>query len=305
MDVAAGTRGDVPSGGMSGIEAKAFDGADEVVTFDHGYVKLVRIGALVLGREHLEPGWRWSIHVKPIVGTERCEFHHVAFQLSGRTGFETRDGEVREVVPGQVSDVAPGHDAWVVGDEPAVSIDFEGVLGWAKAPDLAERVLATILFTDIVSSTATAERLGDQSWKTLLSAHYEAVRHLVDTYRGREIDTAGDGFLAKFDTPAHAIACALAICHAARDLGIAVRAGIHTGEVEFSGGQMRGVAVHVAARIMAAAGAHEVLVSATSRELAAGAGVDFVDRGTRQLRGINGRRRLYEARAQSASSRQG
>lgn len=280
---------------MAGIEARGFDDPDDVVAFDHGRAELIRVGSLVLGRSIHDPGWRWSTHVKPIAGTDRCEFHHVSYLLSGRIAFETRDGEVREIVAGEMVDAAPGHDAWVLGDQPAVSIDFEGILGWAKPPDPDDRFVTTLLFTDIVSSTATAERVGDRSWTTMLSAHHEAVRHLLETHHGTEVDTAGDGFLATFATPARAITCALAISRAARDLGLDVRAGIHTGEVERSPrGELRGLAVHTAARVMALAGAGQVLVSSTTRELAAGSDVTFTDRGTRRLRGISGARRLYE-----------
>ena len=282
---------------MSGIMAKSFQDPDETVTFDHGYTNVLSVGSLAIGREVLDPGWRWSMHVKPIVGTERCEFHHVGFLLAGRLGFESRDGETRELGSGEVYDVAPGHDAWVIGDEQAIIIEFQGVLGWAKAPEPGERVLTSILFTDIVGSTATAERLGDKPWKQVLSTHHEAVRGLLEMHRGREVNTTGDGFLATFDAPARAITCALAITGASRTLGIEVRAGVHTGEVEVSAGDLRGLAVHLAARIMDAAGPGEVFVSATSRELASGAGVEFVDRGSREFRGISGQRQIYEARS--------
>ena len=120
---------------MAGIGAKSFEDPDETVALDRGRVNLVKVSSLAIGREVLEPGWRCSVHVKPIVGTERCEFHHVSFLLVGYIGVESRDGEVRELVAGDVSDIAPGHDAWVVGDQPAVQVDFQGVVGWAKAPE--------------------------------------------------------------------------------------------------------------------------------------------------------------------------
>ncbi|MBF8289638.1 MAG: hydrolase [Chloroflexi bacterium] len=281
---------------MAGIEIKNHRKPDEIVTFERGISALVNIGPLTISREILEPGWRWSTHVKPIVRTERCEFHHVALVVAGSMAIETRDGELREVVAGDVYDVAPGHDAWVVGDEPFIEITFQGIADWAKPPETGERVLTTMLFTDIVGSTVLAERLGDQPWKLLLSSHREDVRSLLERHHGREIDTTGDGFLATFDGPARAIACALAVSRAARKLGIETRAGVHTGEVEIVDGDIRGLAVHLAARIMDAAGAGEVFVSATSRELASGAGVEFLDRGTRVLKGISGARQLYEAR---------
>ena len=279
------------------VEAKTFEHPDDTVAFDHGRVHLVTVGSMTIGYEVLEPGWRWSEHVKPIVGTEWCEFHHAMYIVSGRSRILTRDGETLDVVAGQVVDVPPGHDAWVVGNEPVTSIDLQGVVGWARAPEPGDRVLTTVLFTDIVESTNTAERLGDAAWKRLLAAHQEDVRSLLAHHRGRLVDTTGDGFFATFDAPARAIRCALALAPAADRLGIAIRAGVHTGEVEFAGDDVRGLAVHLAARIMAAAEPGTTLVSGTTRELTIGAGVEFVDRGTRSFKGISGDRSVYEARA--------
>ena len=287
---------------MAGVEARSFQEADETITFDHGHIDLVKVSSLAIGREVLDPGWRWSVHVKPIVGTERCEFHHVLFLLEGRMSVETRDREIREIGAGSVVDVAPGHDAWVVGDQPVVSIDFQGVVGWAKPPEPGDRVLTTLLFTDIVGSTVLAERIGDRRWKALLAAHNEAVRGLLEMHRGHEIGTTGDGFLATFDAPARAIECALAISTTSEELGVEVRAGVHTGEVEVYQGDLHGVSVHLAARIMAAAGPGEVFVSGTSMELASGAGVEFFDRGSHELKGIRGPRPLYEARRRGAGT---
>ena len=281
---------------MSGIIIRNFADAQERVIFDHGYLDIVTASSLALGREVLEPGWRWSVDVKPSAGTERCEFHHVSIVLEGRVGFESRDGELAEAGPGDVTDVAPGHDSWVIGDEAAVLIDVQGVLGWAKAPDAGDRFLTTLLFTDIVGSTEMAERLGDRAWKQLLNGHDEAVRGLFGMYRGREAGTTGDGFVATFDAPAQAIRCALAISAASSGLGVQDRVGVHTGEVEMAGDELRGVAVHLAARIMNAAGPGEVFVSATARELASGSGIDFDDRGSHELKGFAGARQLFQAR---------
>ena len=118
-----------PSGRRAHSLSASFDEPDDTVTFDHGRVNLLKFGSLAIGQEVLEPGWRWSVHVKPIAGTERCEFRHVSFLLEGRIGVESRDGEIREFTAGEVVDIAPGHDAWVVGEQPAVTIDFQGVLG--------------------------------------------------------------------------------------------------------------------------------------------------------------------------------
>jgi class 3 adenylate cyclase len=281
---------------MSGVIVKSFEhDADERVTFELGHLDLVKISSLVLGWEVLEPGWRWSTHVKPIVGTEWCEFHHVSIMLEGRLGFETRDGDLAEAGPGQVLEISPGHDAWVVGDQPTVVIDVQGALGWAKAPEAGDRILTTLLFTDIVGSTKVAARLGDRGWKQLLANHDEAVRSLLELHRGREGGTTGDGFVATFDAPAQAIRCALAITAASGRLGVEIRAGVHTGEIEMAGGELRGVAVHLAARIMDAAGPGEVFVSSTTADLAAGAEIEFVARGSRELKGFGGERLLFEA----------
>jgi len=282
---------------MAGITVKRFTEPDERVTFGLGYTDNVTVGPLTVGREVAQPGWRWSTHVRPIVGTERCEFHHVGMVVSGRMMLETRDGEQVEIGPGDLYDMAPGHDAWVIGDEPTVSINFQGMSGWAKAADEGERMLTTVLFTDIVDSTASAERQGDRAWKHLLATHHEDVRGLLETHRGREVKMTGDGFLATFDSPGRAVVCAIRICVAAQVLGIEIRAGVHTGEVEMAEHDLRGVAVHLASRIMDAAGPGEVLVSATTRDLASGGGVEFTDRGAHDLKGISGPRQLFEARA--------
>lgn len=278
------------------VEAKAFDEPDDTVTFDRGHIQLVTVGSITLGREVIQPGWRWSEHVRPIVGTEWCEFHHAMYVLSGRVRVLTRDGETHDVVAGQVADIGPGHDAWVVGDDPVVSIDIQGVVGWARAPDPGERVLATVLFTDIVRSTVAAERLGDAVWKRLLGTHQEDVHALVGHHRGRLVKTTGDGILATFDAPARAIRCALDLIEVSRKLDLELRAGVHTGEVEFVDQDLRGVAVHLAARVMADAEPGTTYVSATTRDLTLGAGLQFVDRGTRTLKGITGEWQLYEAR---------
>ena len=278
------------------IEAKTFDEPDETVTFDHGRVHIVTVGSMTIGHEVAEPGWRWSEAVKPIVGTEWCEFHHAMYVLSGRMRVLMRDGESRDLVAGDVVDISPGHDAWVVGDEPVASIDLQGVVGWARAPEPGERVLTTVLFTDMVGSTQEAERLGDAAWKRLLATHQEDARSLLGHHRGRLVNTTGDGMVATFDAPARAVRCALALAAAAERLGIALRAGIHTGEVEFVNDDVRGLAVHLAARIMEAADPGTAFVSGTTRELTIGAGIDFLDRGSRTLKGISEERAVFEAR---------
>ena len=163
--------------------------------------------------------------------------------------------------------------------------------GWEDTePD---RMLATVLFTDIVDATGKALELGDRSWRELLERHHAIVRRELARFRGREIDTSGDGFLAVFDGPARAIRCACAVVDRVRELGIAVRAGLHTGECEVTDGKVAGIAVHTGARVAAIANGGEVVVSSTVKDLVAGSGIDFEDRGLHELKGIPGEWRLF------------
>jgi len=156
-------------------------------------------------------------------------------------------------------------------------------------------VLLTVLFTDVVASTELLAELGDEAWRGLLDRHDETVRRYLQRYRGREIATSGDGFLAVFDGPARAVRCAQAIADAVVALGLQIRAGIHTGEVELRGEDIGGLAVHIAARIVALASAGEVLASGTVRDLTAGSGIHFEEHGTSELKGVPGRWELFAA----------
>jgi class 3 adenylate cyclase len=166
--------------------------------------------------------------------------------------------------------------------------EVEEFLTGVRPHAAVDRVLATVLFTDIVGSTTLAAELGDRRWRDLLQSYYTLARREVDRGRGREIDTAGDGFFASFDGPARAIRCASAIVSAVRPLGITVRAGLHTGECQVIGEKIGGIAVHIGARVAAMAGPGEVLVSRTVRDLVAGSGIRFEDRGTHELKGVPG-----------------
>src|SRR5262245_29551883 len=169
--------------------------------------------------------------------------------------------------------------------------------GWdEEAPD---RMLATILITDIVDSTARAVELGDRRWRELLEKHHEVVRGNLARFRGRELDVAGDGFFASFDGPARAIRCATAVVESVGKLGIEIRAGLHTGECEVLDGKVGGIAVHIAARVMAQAQPAEVLVSSTVKDLVAGSGIGFDDRGSHELKGVPGEWRLFAVRVDS------
>ena len=156
-----------------------------------------------------------------------------------------------------------------------------------------DRVLATVLFTDIVGSTAKATELGDRAWREALERHHALIgRHLV-RFQGTELDTAGDGFFASFDGPARAIRCACAITESVRELGLELRAGLHTGECELINGKVGGIAVHIGARVAGAAGPGEVLVSQTVKDLVAGSGISFRERGLAELKGVPGEWRLF------------
>ncbi len=156
-----------------------------------------------------------------------------------------------------------------------------------------ETVLSTVLFTDIVGSTERAAKVGDRRWAELVASHHALVRRLLDRFRGRELDTAGDGFFASFDGPARGIRCARAIIESVRELGLEVRAGLHTGECELIGDKLGGIAVNIGARVASEAGAGEVLVSSTVKDLVAGSGIRFADRGTVELKGVPGRWQLF------------
>ena len=186
------------------------------------------------------------------------------------------------------------HLPWIDGDD--IMDEIREFLTGVREPAEPERVLATVLFTDIVGSTERARELGDRRWRDLLEHHHELVRRDLERFRGREVDTAGDGFLATFDGPARAIRSGRAIVDSVRGLGLEVRAGLHTGEVELAGAAVRGIAVHTGARVASHAGAGEVLVSQTVKDLVAGSGIEFEDRGAHELKGIPGEWRLYAVR---------
>ncbi len=190
-------------------------------------------------------------------------------------------------VPGAKLVELPGDDhVHSVGDCDAIADEIEEFLTGVRRGPEPDRVLATVMFTDIVGATERAARLGDHQWRDLLEQHYALVRRELARFRGREIDTAGDGFLAAFDGPARAIRCALSIRNAVRSLGLEIRAGLHTGECEMIGEKVGGVAVHIGARVAALAAAGEVLVSHTVKDLVAGSGIRFESRGTHLLKGV-------------------
>jgi pimeloyl-ACP methyl ester carboxylesterase len=188
----------------------------------------------------------------------------------------------------------PGADHFpYLGDVEAILQEIEEFLTGARSVAESDRVLATVLFTDIVGSTSHAAAMGDQRWRDLLASHHALIRRELERFRGREVKTVGDGFLATFDGPARAIRCACAMRDGVRPLGLEIRAGLHTGECELMGDDVGGIAVHIGARVVGSAAPGEVLVSGTVKDLVAGSGLRFADRGPHTLQGVPGEWRLF------------
>lgn len=278
---------------MPRLQRKAFAQPDLVRTFPLGHVDVINLDETYVARLTWEPGWRWSKDVKPVVQTTSCQNRHVGYVLSGSLHVVMDDGSELEIRRGDAFEIPPGHDAWVVGDERFDTVEFASAAIFGAKPDENESVLATILFTDIVDSTARLSQMGDARWRGLLLQHNQALRAQLDRFRGREVGTTGDGFLALFDGAARAVRCAGSMVRAVGHLDIEIRAGLHTGEVVISGGQARGLAVHGAARVSALAGPGEVLVSSTTRDLLDGSGLAFRSRGDHELKGLSGARTIY------------
>lgn len=278
---------------MATLQSKPFDEPDELITLPLLTSQVVVLGEVYVARSVHEPGWKWSEHVKPVVGTPSCMHHHKGVVVSGQMEVESDAGARRRINTGEALEIPPGHDAWVVGDEPLVTIEFTGVRGWAKPAEAGERVVATLLVTDIVESTAVAARLGDAAWREQLARHGDRVRVQLDRFRGLEVTTTGDGFLAMFDGAARAVRCAAAIRDGAEEEGLRIRAAVHSGEIERDADNVRGVAVHAVTRIAALAQPGEVLVSAPTASLLEGSDLGLEDAGEHELRGLPGRRRLH------------
>jgi class 3 adenylate cyclase len=221
---------------------------------------------------------------------------HAPALVLHRTG--DRDARVEEGrylaarIPGARFLELPGDDhvPWVDGDQ--IVDEVEEFLTGTRPPPDSDRVLATLLFTDIVGSTDRATRLGDRRWRELLARHHHRVRSEIARHGGEELDTAGDGSLASFDGPTRAIRCAVAVRRTVHELGMDIRAGLHTGEIERRDGEVSGIGIHIAARVVAEAGAGEILVSSTVQDLVAGSGIEFRPRGAYALKGVPGRWQL-------------
>jgi class 3 adenylate cyclase len=243
--------------------------------------------ALALTRMNAE------IDVRPILGTVAVPTL-VIHRVGDRSTSIVAGRDLAARIPGARLIELPGDDhlPWV-GDSEAILGEIEEFLTGVRSRPEPDRILATVLFTDIVGSTERLAAIGDAAWRDLLDAHHARVREQLVRFGGREINTAGDGFFATFDGPARAVRCALAIIAALRPVGLEIRAGVHTGEVELAPDGVRGLAVHVGARIGALAGPGEVLASRTVRDLVVGSGLIFVDRGTHRLKGVPEEWQLY------------
>ena len=281
---------------MSRVEVRDLGEPEAVVSYPLGATYQVRLAQTVVSRHVLHPGWSWEEHARPLVGTPSCELYHRGVVLSGRMGVRTDDGEELIIGPNQAFDLPPGHVTWVEGDDELVMVDWAGGAGFDTPPGAGSRVIATILFTDIVDSTVRAGDAGDASWKRTVAMHDDVVRSVLAGFGGREVETAGDSFLVVFDTAEGAIRCGLALVGALSAIQLPIRVGIHSGEVAMSGDHVRGLAVHTAARIVDQAGAGEVLVSGTARDLAEGAtGLTFESRGRHRLKGLEREHELFAA----------
>jgi class 3 adenylate cyclase len=280
---------------MARLQRRAFDDSDDVRVTGRGKVEVVELDDRLVAKMTWLPGWRWSVDVKPIAGTEYCQAHHFGVALEGVCRVQMADGVELEFRAGDVLDIPPGHDGWVVGDEPFVMVDFEAMRSFAKTdPNATRRSLTTLLMTDIVESTSRAVELGLGRWEEVVQKHNQRAERAIDQYSGRLVKTTGDGVIAMFDSTERAVRAGLAVNRAVADLGVEVRAAVQTGEVELSAGDVRGVVVHATARMMALAGGGEVVVSSTVRDLLDGTDLSLEDFGLHELRGLPGERHLYK-----------
>jgi class 3 adenylate cyclase len=279
---------------VSRVEVRDLDEPEAVVSHPLGATNQVRLAQTVVSRHVLQPGWSWEEHARPSVGTSSCQLYHRGVVLSGRMGIRTDEGEELVVGPNQVFHLPPGHVTWVEGDDELVMVDWAGGAGFDAKPGEEARAMATMLFTDIVDSTARASDVGDASWKRIVAMHDDVVRNVLPEFGGREIETAGDSFLVAFDNVESAIRCGMALVGALAAIQVPIRVGIHSGEIVMTGDQVRGLAVHAAARIVDEAQAGEVVVSGTTRDLAEGAtGLVFESRGRFRLKGLNREHELF------------
>lgn len=277
-----------------GAHVRSFDDCDERIELPGLVSELLSVGALGVARNIHQPGWRWSADVRPAVGTTWCEVRHVGYAVRGRLEVTLADGTTFDVDGGTVFDIPAAHDGRVVGGEPFESIEWLGARTWlADLASLAERVLATIVMTDIVASTTTAVEIGERAWGDRLASYEHAMREIIENYRGRVVKFTGDGVLAIFDGAARSLRAAVAMRAAADEFALRTRASVHTGEIEVSDDDVHGIAVHEAARMLEFAAGGEVVVSATTRMFDDGQRMKLRSLGFHELRGLPGPRELH------------
>jgi class 3 adenylate cyclase len=265
-------------------------------SFKRSWARFERLGAspsavLALFRMNNDIDIR---HVAPAIRVPTLILHR-----TGDTRVSVEAGRfLGSTIPGAKYVELPGidHVLWV-GDVDRIADEMEEYLTGSRSEVEPDRVLATVLFTDIVGSTKKASELGDRRWQSLLGQHDQILRAQIEKFRGREVKALGDGFLATFDGPARAVRCATNMIESVRPLDLQVRSGVHTGEVEVKGDDITGIAVHIAARIAALASGGQVLVSSTVRDLVAGSNIRFVEQGAHALKGIPEALRLFSVAA--------
>jgi len=295
-DLEEGVEAFMTPGGLEALARNGFPSAEEEEV--RAVARIFRYGASPAASEALDR-MNMSIDVRevlPVISAPALVLHQRSDPYvrteHGRYLAEHIPGAVFAELDGDGHILTPSDARQIL----ALMIPFLQEAAARKAPE-PDKVLATILFSDIVGSTARAAELGDRQWRQLLAEHHARVRGQLARFRGVELDTAGDGFFARFDGPARGIRCAVAIRDALRDLGLEVRLGLHTGECEALDGKVAGIAVSIGARVSALAAAGEVLVSQTVKDLVAGSGITFEDRGVQQLKGVPGEWRLYSVPA--------
>jgi class 3 adenylate cyclase len=276
------------------LQRKRFTESDDVRVVPRGRIDVVELDDQVVGLIQWDPGWRWSVDLKPTAGTQTCQFHHLGYAISGRLRVQMQDGVELELGPGDIFEIPPGHDAWVVGDEPYISVDFEAMRDFARPKQVSgRRSLGSLLITDIVDSTARAVEMGPGRWRDLVSQHNKLAERVIEQHGGRLVKTTGDGVIGFFDSSERAIDAARTLIGVLDKLKISIRAAVETGEMELANDDVRGIAVHAAARMMALAQPGEVVVSSTVRHLLEGTDLAFEDYGLHDLKGMPGQRQLY------------
>ena len=206
---------------MPRLQSKRLATPDEVRSYPGGHAVLVNVGETAVGHAVYEPGWRWTTHIRQIAGTARCQLHHLGYSISGLMHVVADDGQEIDILPESIYEIPPGHDAWVVGDEPWITLEWTSARTFGiPAEGPGESIVLTVLFTDIVDSTATLQRVGDVAWRDLLITHNRLLRDELNAFRGREVATTGDGFLAVFDGAKRAVRCGTAMVRTVGTIGL-------------------------------------------------------------------------------------